>query len=144
MRKQFEYRHIVCFEDTNVMGNVYFANYISWQGRCRELFLKEKAAGISSEIENGSLALVTLHCSCSFLAELKAFDEVAVCMSLESIQHHRIKMFFEYYKLTGGARETAATGVHETGCFRRSSSGLVITPVPDALAQALAEYEINF
>ena len=37
--RAFEYRHVVSFEETNLVGNVYFANHLSWQGRCRELFL---------------------------------------------------------------------------------------------------------
>lgn len=141
MKKQFEYRHIVSFEDTNVMGNVYFANYLSWQGKCREMFLKEKAAHILNEIENGQLSMITLHCSCTFLEELKAFDEVAVCMSLESVQHNRIKMFFEYNKVSEGTKQAVATGIHETGCFRRSGNGLEGIPVPDELRKVLSAYE---
>ena len=39
--RAYEYRHVVGFEETNVVGNVYFSRYVSWQGRCRELFLRE-------------------------------------------------------------------------------------------------------
>ena len=33
----YEHRHIVGFEETNLTGNVYYVNHLSWQGRCREL-----------------------------------------------------------------------------------------------------------
>ena len=39
MDKYFEYLHTVGFEETNLVGNVYYVNYLRWQGRCRELFL---------------------------------------------------------------------------------------------------------
>ncbi len=41
--RAFEYHHVVGFEETNLVGNVYYANYIRWQGRCREFFLRERA-----------------------------------------------------------------------------------------------------
>ena len=39
MDKYYEYPHMVGFEETNLVGNVYYVNYLRWQGRCREMFL---------------------------------------------------------------------------------------------------------
>ena len=36
--KYYEYRHLVAFEESNLVGNVYYVNHLRWQGRCRELF----------------------------------------------------------------------------------------------------------
>ena len=33
--RAYEYRHVVGFEETNLIGNVYYANHVRWQGRCR-------------------------------------------------------------------------------------------------------------
>ena len=38
--RTFEYRHVIGFEETNLVGNVYYANHVRWQGRCRELVLR--------------------------------------------------------------------------------------------------------
>lgn len=141
MKNKFEYRHIVSFEDTNMMGNVYFANFISWQGKCREFFIRDKAGELLQELEAGTLALITLHCSCNYLSELKVFDEVVVKMSLESVQQNRIRMAFEYYKTGGNKEQLVASGLHETGCFRRADHGLETIPVPPPLAKALEEYQ---
>jgi enediyne biosynthesis thioesterase len=73
--KFYEYKQVVGFEETNLTGNVYFTNYFHWQGRARENFLREYAPEILRQLEEG-LALITLYCSCSFLDEVKAFDEV--------------------------------------------------------------------
>lgn len=139
--KRFEYLHIVGFEDTNLAGNVYFSNFIKWQGRCREFFLKLKCPGILHDIEVNNLTLITLNCSCEFIGELKAFDEVSVEMMLAEVAKNRIKMEFEYYKLSGKQKTIVATGIHEIGCFKRNMSGLEVTPIPASLIESLEEYK---
>ena len=47
--RAYEYRHVVGFEETNLVGNVYFARFVSWQGRCRELFLRDHALAAVSD-----------------------------------------------------------------------------------------------
>ena len=44
--KYFEIRHQVAFEETNLVGNVYYTNFLRWQGRTREMFLAQKAPSI--------------------------------------------------------------------------------------------------
>src|ERR1035438_6217716 len=79
--RAYEYRHVVGFEDTNLVGNVYYVNHLRWQGRCREMFLREHVPQLLSELE-ADLALVTLFCSCEYLEEIVAFDEILVRMTL--------------------------------------------------------------
>src|SRR5918996_665010 len=93
--KAYEYRHLVGFEETNLVGNVYYVNHLRWQGRCREMFLREHAPGILGELQSG-LALATTHCSCEYFVELRAFDEVLVRMRLASITQNRLELEFEY------------------------------------------------
>jgi enediyne biosynthesis thioesterase len=136
--KFYEYKQIVGFEETNLTGNVYFTNYFHWQGRAREHFLREHAPEILPQLEEG-LALVTLHCSCSFLDEVKAFDEVTVRMFLESIQQNRITMRFEYWR-AAPEPVLVARGKQQIACMRRTEGRLAVAPVPDCLRRALAEF----
>ena len=54
--RAYEYRHVVGFEETNLVGNVYFTEHLRWQGRCREMFLKEHAPEVLAErLEQGLL-----------------------------------------------------------------------------------------
>jgi len=140
MKKQFDYTHIVSFEETNVMGNVYFAHYLSWQGRCREMFIKEKVPGLLKLIERNELSLVTISCSCEFFSELRAFDEVIVTMQLVAVIQNRIKMNFSYLKKNGDVLKVVAKGNHEVGCFLREGADLATVSVPDILQEALTEY----
>ena len=46
----YELRHRVGFEETNFVGNVYYVNYLRWQGHCRERFLVEEAPAVLADI----------------------------------------------------------------------------------------------
>jgi enediyne core biosynthesis thioesterase len=135
----YEYRHVVGFAETSLAGNVYYVNHLHWQGRARELFLREYAPQVLAELEQG-LALITLRCSCDYLAELKAFDEVTVRMSLGSMTQNRIAMRFEYWR-EGTQPELVARGEQEIACMRRQAEGMVPTPIPKSLREALAPFE---
>jgi enediyne biosynthesis thioesterase len=135
----YELRHVVGFEETNLVGNVYYANYIRWQGRCREMFLKDAAPEIVAELSEG-LALVTVRCACDYFAELFALDEVAIRMHLASVAQNRVTMLFEYFKVTGDSEDLVARGEQQIACMRREGGRLVPVPVPAPLAEALEAY----
>ena len=139
--KAFEYRHVVAFEETNFVGNVYYANHVRWQGRCRELFLRENAPEVLSDLASG-LALVTTRVSCEYFAELRAFDEISVFMRLHDLGPSRITMTFEYWRL-GKNDELVARGEQQVVCMRPSDElprRLVVAPIPIALREALGPY----
>jgi enediyne biosynthesis thioesterase len=133
--KRFEYHHTVTFEETNVVGNVYFSNYVKWQGACREHFLLEKAPQVMTDMENG-LALVTLSCSCNYVGELHAFDKVMIVMYLVSIVQNKLKLKFEYFR----GVDIVAQGTHELGFFMRKEDRLYPTHIPEYIASELSYY----
>jgi len=134
----YEYRHIVGFEETSLAGNVYYVNHLRWQGRVRELFLREYAPEILTELEQ-ELALITVRCSCDYLAELRAFDEVTVRMFLASTSQNRVAMRFEYWR-EGKPPELVARGEQEIACMQRQKNRLVPAPIPKSLRDALAPF----
>jgi len=127
----FEYRHIVGFEETNVVGNVYYANHIG-------------------------LALVTLSVSCDYYHELCAFDELAIRMSLADLSHHRMALGFEYWRISEGKSAAGkdaqssgtaergevlvARGQQELGCMGRRDGKLEPQAWPASLLEALRPY----
>jgi enediyne core biosynthesis thioesterase len=135
----YRYRHRVSFEETNVVGNVYFARYVSWQGRCRELFLAERAPTVLADLSR-SLRLVTLKVTCDFFAELRALDELEINMSLTHQRQHRIGLGFEYVNLREGVETLVARGTQEVGAMLQTPTGLVPCPLPDDLLSALDPY----
>ncbi|MFY9821685.1 MAG: acyl-CoA thioesterase [Thermoanaerobaculia bacterium] len=140
--KFYEYRHVVGFEETNLVGNVYYVNPLRWQGRCREMFLRDNAPEVLTELDEG-LALATVRCSCDFFAELFAFDEVAVRMRLGEVMQNRITLLFEYWRLAAAGaagEELAARGEQVVACMRREGNKTVPTAIPVALREALKPY----
>lgn len=138
--RPYEYRHVVGFEETNLVGNVYYVNHLRWQGRCREMFLREHAPDVLDALA-GDLALVTRQCSCQYLRELSAFDEVVVRMSLVALRQNVIALAFEYFQTSpDGDEGLVARGDQQVACMRREGGTLVPTPVPETLREALGWY----
>jgi enediyne biosynthesis thioesterase len=137
--KAYEHRHLVGFEETNLVGNVYYVNHLRWQGRCREMFLRDHAPEILEELARG-LALATVRCSCDYLAEIEAFDEIAVRMRLGGIVQNRITLLFEYWRQAGEGEELIARGEQVVACMRREGKRAVPAAIPGALREALKPY----
>jgi enediyne biosynthesis thioesterase len=138
--RAYEYRHVVSFEETNLVGNVYYVNPLRWQGRCRELFLQQHAPDVLNELRQG-LSLATTRCSCEYLAELSAFDEVVIRMRLGALTQSRLSLVFEYWRCQGDHQELVARGAQDIACLRRDGQRLVPTPVPRGLREALRGYQ---
>ena len=137
--RAYEYRHVVGFEETNLVGNVYYASHVRWQGRCREMFLRDHAPEILKQLGEG-LCLITTRCSCEYFAELNAFDEVLIRMRLGALAQNRVTMLFEYFRRANGDEELVARGEQQIACMFRKGERLEAVPVPRALQEALSAY----
>ena len=140
--RAYEYRHVVGFEETNLIGNVYYANHVRWQGRCREMFLRDKAPEVIDALKYG-LVLVTTRVSCEFMTELVAFDEIIVRMRLGDLGQSRITMNFEYWRSSAAGEELVARGEQQVACMQREGEQVLPVPVPIQLREALKEYATN-
>lgn len=139
MAGYYEIRHTVGFEETNLVGNVYYVNYLRWQGRCREMFLKEKAPQVLVELQQ-DLKLFTLKVECEFFSEITAFDELSVRMQLEELTQTQIQFSFDYVKLVDGVEFLVARGRQRIACMRGPNNDTVPARVPATLREALAPY----
>lgn len=139
MPNYYEIRHTVGFEETNLVGNVYYVNYLRWQGRCREMFLKEQAPTVLEDLRD-DLKLFTLKAECEFFSEISAFDEISVRMRLDELTQTQIQFAFDYVKVTNGAEILFARGVQRIACMRGPNNETVPSRVPADLRKALAQY----
>lgn len=135
----YEYQHTVSFQETNLVGNVYYTHFLEWQGRCREMFLRDHAPEMIAELSR-DLALATVRCSCEYFVELLVFDEVTVRMRLGELAQNRISLQFEYWRRKAGREELVARGEQQVACMKREGPRVVPTTVPAALREALAAY----
>jgi enediyne core biosynthesis thioesterase len=140
MDRYFEYLHTVGFEETNLVGNVYYVNYLRWQGRCREMFLKNCAPEILAELQD-DLKLFTLRVDCEFFAEITAFDELSIRMHLVDLAQTQLEFSFDYVHLApGGAERLVAQGRQRVACMRGPNTQTLPTRVPEPLLRALMPY----
>ncbi|GAA0975595.1 acyl-CoA thioesterase [Acrocarpospora macrocephala] len=143
MGNYFEHLHTVGFEETNIVGNVYYVNYLRWQGRCREMFLKTHAPDVLGELQD-DLKLFTLKVDCEFYAEITAFDELSIRMRLVDLAQTQLEFSFDYVKLDArnlGVGETLiARGRQRVACMRGPNTRTVPARVPESLVRALQPY----
>ena len=142
MNSYYEYRHIVGFEETNLVGNVYYVNYVRWQGRCREMFLLEHAPDVLDDLRR-DLKLFTIKSECEYLTEISAFDEVSIRMRLEELTQTQIGFAFDYIRIRPGLEDLIARGRQRVACMRGANGSVEPTRVPEQLRRALAGYEIR-
>lgn len=136
----YEYRHVVGFEETNLLGNVYFTNFFSWQGKCREMFLRDHVPNLLQSLRD-DLYLVTSRSSCDFFSEAFVFDEITVRMSLVQLSQSRITMGFDYVRLSNGREDLLARGEQQVVCMRRWDGRVEAVEVPQNIIHALKEYQ---
>ena len=136
MMRPYRHRHVVTLDETNVVGNVYFAHYLHWQGHCREHFLAEHAPGVLAALQAGELAMVTLSCTMDYYAECFALDDVEIVMTLRTTSANRIAMDFDFRR----GSSLAARGTQTVACMRRAESGVLPTEIPTELAKALQAF----
>lgn len=131
--------HPVLFEETNLVGNVYFVNYVRWQGHCRERFLVDHAPSVIDALREGSLALVTVTVHAEFYGECFAGDSVMISMTQgDAGGSNRIHMNFRY----DVRDQQVASGRQTVACMSRTgpAGSLAPCPVPDDLRRALQRF----
>lgn len=138
MTDYYEYRHTVGFEETNFTGAVHYVNYLRWQGRCREMFLQERAPDVLSEIRD-DLKLFTITVSCEYFSDTRAFDKIAIRMRLEELTRTQIEFAFDYVRLRGD-QQLVAAGRQRVACMRGPNRNTRPADVPASLRAALKEY----
>jgi enediyne biosynthesis thioesterase len=139
MPRHYVYRHVVGFEETNLVGNVYYVHYLRWQGRCRELFLRDHAPQVLAELRD-DLKLFTVRVDCEYLAELTALDELEVRMGLAELTQTQVEFTFDYWRVGGDAEQLVARGRQRVACMRGPNGRTEPSRVPPALLRALAPY----
>lgn len=97
----FEYRHLVTFGDTNVVGNTYFAQYVVWQGKCREALMAEYYPEFVEDLRRG-FGLITEFTHVDFHHESRLFDIVVVRLTVAGLSRTRIEFAFEYVREKDG------------------------------------------
>lgn len=135
--RAYHWRHVVTFDETNIVGNVYFAHFLHWQGHCREMFLAEHAPAVLKALSEGDFVMATVSCDMEYYRECFAFDEIDIAMTLRVRSGNRLRMDFDFRR----DGERVARGSQTVACLRRTGSGVEPAEIPEELSSALAPYE---
>ncbi len=133
------HEHIIetSLDCSNLVGNIYFANYYLWQGQTRDRYF----FGVIPEHYRGTGEageLLCLDCKVYHLREAMPFDRIVVTMALEELKTTGAAFYFEYFRQEPDrSRTKLAHGSQKTVWVKRDSKGAPHpSPFPDKALEA--------
>ena len=93
--KYYEYHHLVTFDDTNSVGNVYFARFFQWMGSCREVITAEHYPELVTDIKRG-FGFATEFAHIDYAHECFLFDKILIKMKVTDLSRTRIEFTFDF------------------------------------------------
>jgi acyl-CoA thioesterase FadM len=125
-------------EDSNLVGNLYFANYYMLHGRARDHFFHDAAPDYYLGTgERGELRC--MYCRIDHLREAMPFERIAVRLSLDALHELGVRLRIDLYRAADdGGREKLGSGVHVAGWYLPTADGKwALAPLPDVFRDAL-------
>jgi acyl-CoA thioesterase FadM len=116
---------------------------LSWQGKCRELFLEDQTASIMHMVTQRELILQTTSASLDWSRRVPERDQaVRVEMRLESLKCGQMGVSFHYAIDQPGESQGVpfAIGHQSMSSKHMAGSNLLPCPLPSELLHALREY----
>lgn len=121
-------------EHSNLVGNIYFANYSKWIGQLFDsYFYRLIPEHYSGTAENGEF--VCLKCEINHLSEAMPFNDVSVKMYLEKICENGISLIFDFYLIKNNEKiRKLAFAKYETAWVKRTLDGQIFSlSLPDKI-----------
>lgn len=132
--KTFHYDREIYLGDTNMMQNVYFANFFLFMGEARECFLKFLLGDSMETFFKEGYLLVTVDAAIKFLKSLFVFDMVRIKISVSKLTRTKIFLHFNFINLRDNV--TVASGDMTIGVLSREGKPII---VPEPLSLPLSK-----
>ena len=126
--KWFEVRLTATYCDTNSVGNIYFANYVAWVGKTRELFFRRCMPGF--DLKETPFYILTRSFTHKFIREAKEFDEIVVRLKIGKFNRKFVQL---EHRLFDGAQNLLGEG-EQTLMFVHSDDYSLIDIPTDVVA----------
>ena len=110
----------ITFEDTNLVGNVYYANFVRWQNECRDDWLKETVYETYADLFRGNRRMVVTELNLKFHDPTGAAlgDSIEVDMTTEEKKQGLQRLTFEMRRIPRpGSSDSSAVLVTGHQCF---------------------------
>ncbi|MFA5068669.1 MAG: thioesterase family protein [Candidatus Omnitrophota bacterium] len=133
-KKNFSINIRVYLRDTNLFGNVYFANYFYWQGVAREEFFRQVTPDPMFFI-NKKIKMVTIEASMKFKKEALLFDDIEIKVEVKNPKITTFELIFTFVnKVTN---EIHGEGRQKIGFVGQNGS---VIPIPPEIAIRGVQY----
>ncbi len=133
-------------EDSNLVGNIYYSHYYSWQARVRDKFLYQLAPELF-EIAKRSGEFVCINADVNHLQEAMPFDKVEVSMYLNQLFEEGVGLYFEYHSINShGQKKKLAYGYQKIVWCLIDNENAPISPtiMPESILRYLTAKTANF
>ena len=102
----------ITFQDTNVVGNVYFLTFFRWQAECRDRWLRSSRPDLWQQVRSGEQQLLVTHWETRFEDSFGATigDRVEVAISTSEANDDTITATTEVFKQVDGGPTRIAAG----------------------------------
>ena len=126
-------------ENSNLIGNIYFANYAEWLGTVRDLYIykiiPQYYVGLGEKGE-----LVCLNCDIDHLNEGMPFDRILVQMYLDTLYECGMDLHFEFFLLDGkNIKKKLAFAKHRAVWMKWQDQKPVIIKLPPEILNRLGK-----
>jgi enediyne core biosynthesis thioesterase len=133
-KKKFSLDLRVYLKDTNLFGNVYFANYFYWQGMAREEFFRQVAPDPMFFV-NKKITMVTIEAGMKFKKEALLFDEVVIEVKIANPKITTFELVFIFTNKNSG--ELLGEGRQKIGFIDKHNK---VIPIPKELIASGIDY----
>ncbi|ASU78676.1 hypothetical protein CDG81_10750 [Actinopolyspora erythraea] len=139
MSTTFDIEHTVTADDTDYAGNVFFADFLKWQGHSRDRFLMRYAPAFLEEL-NSARTVVTIRCQCEYLLGITVADAVSIRLSIPTVYFNLATLRFAYHLLAPDDTDPLiARGEQQVACVRRDGNENVPAGWPREVLRAAEE-----
>ena len=125
----------IYFEDTDVGGVVYYANYLKFMERCRTESLRSVGIDQSEQLRESGLAFVVRSVAVEYLKPARLDDLVEVDMFVEKIARAQIFFYQRIRRRHANGWDELARGKIQVVCVQAEK--MKLSSIPDALRQKM-------
>ena len=102
----------VTFQDTNIVGNVYFLTFFRWQSECRDAWLRSAMPDVWDRLRTGDARLHVSNWSNRFEDAVGATigDRISVILQAQSQDQDSVLLSMEVFRHDGLSRSRLASG----------------------------------
>ena len=129
----FVYHVTPTYDDTNSVGNIYFANYIRWVGKARELFFNECMPDF--DLKTTNFYVLTRSFNHEFRHEAREFEQIVVRVKIASHNRKFVTLAHELF-----AEEYGILGSGEQSLMFADAKDFHLLDIPRAIVQGFAPY----